>query len=136
MRETLGRCDALLEALGRWRLRREKRLEDLEPDEAERIGRMLDELVLARRRALAHDLSREGLLDVMVRGAELLGHRRHDARLEAARVDAAEVGEVGRHVEREAVEDLFFAESRDFFDLETGEGLSVVFTLVQDRPPA
>lgn len=72
MRETMVRCDALIDALQRWRLRREKRLADLELEEAERIARMVDALADARSRALARTLSREGLLEVMVRGAELL----------------------------------------------------------------
>src|ERR1051325_1763853 len=35
--------------------------------------------------------------------AELIGERRHHPRFEAARIDAREVAEIGRHVECEAV---------------------------------
>lgn len=92
LRETVDRCNALIAALQRWQLRREKRLEDLELDEAERIGHMVDALAWARDRAASRATTRDALVEVMVRGAELLEaqHRINERR--AAEGAASPIG--------------------------------------------
>lgn len=82
--ETLGRCDAVIEALQRWWLRREKRVDDVDPREARRIQRVVDALVIARERAAAGLISRDALLESMLRGAEVLeDQHRYQARKSA-----------------------------------------------------